>query len=68
MTIEPLHTDCLVCRSVTEGLTPPQTAVCILSVLASGIPADQAHRDLCFAHRREVEDVARAVVAERDAS
>lgn len=61
-----LHSDCVCCRAreneaAGRFLSAEDATVVILAVLRSGVSAEQVHRDLCFQHRRQVEDASRGV-------
>lgn len=61
-----LHKDCVGCLAEnTTDNRPGDEALALLATLASGIPFEQVIDDLCFVHRRCVEDAAKAVQWER---
>ena len=60
-----MHADCLPCRAKAneEGLTPQDQMVATLLMYELG-QLDSAKRDLCFAHRRQLDNAMRACEAE----
>ena len=60
-----LHPNCVACRSraamVESGLNGEQAALTLLGMLRGGHALDAVYRDLCFRHRRMVDDTAAAV-------
>lgn len=61
-----LHFDCVACRAAHSPEETGETAtMVILVILHDDSVASDIHRDLCFSHRRRVEDAVRTVQAER---
>lgn len=59
-----LHEDCVVCLA-REGKFDGQGAVKILlMMLGRGVDGEQIVRDLCFAHRREIDELVKQWVKE----
>lgn len=54
-----LHEDCVVCLASAEGRSSEDGTKIVLMMLCRGVEPEQIHRDLCFKHRREVEDAVR---------
>lgn len=67
MDATPFHFNCVVCQSVAKQLTGKEAALTLLAMLRDDTSPEEMHRDLCFAHRRIVEDVSRSMQAERGA-
>ena len=64
MNIALIHADCLGCLAERERLSPIDTVVLVLSILQGRHTVEEVTRDLCFAHRRRVQDVAAKTDAE----
>ena len=54
--IAAMHEDCVMCLPVERDLSSPEEAMVLLMMLARGIPGEQIIRDLCFVHRRELDE------------
>jgi hypothetical protein len=54
----PMHFECIACHARSSNNTPEE---CILatvsSMMADNISIETVYRDLCFVHRRRVDDV-----------
>lgn len=62
----PLNDDCVLCHAQNEQLGEVDGTVALLMMmLVDGITAEDVHRDLCFAHRRRVDDNVAAMRKER---
>jgi len=61
----PLNDDCVLCHAQNEQLGEVDGTVVLLMMLVDGITAEDVHRDLCFAHRRRVDDNVAAMRKER---
>lgn len=58
--------DCVACHARATNLTAEETAIVDVShMIASSLSAEDVRRDMCFAHRRQVEGVVRAMRADR---
>jgi intergrase/recombinase len=57
----PLHFECVVChdRAANEDEDAEAATLIVLTMLLSGARLEDVHRDLCFVHRRRVEDNAK---------
>lgn len=67
-TVLALHKDCIVCLARTCDHTAAEESVLILAMVWSGTADfESIHRDLCFVHRREVEDIGKNIVIEDSA-
>jgi hypothetical protein len=55
---EVLHANCVCCLSERARLSPTEATLVILHMLADDCTAESIERDLCFAHRRQL-DIAR---------
>lgn len=60
--VEPMHFECIVChaRAADPQLNAATATLAAIST-ALHVGLDQVHRDLCFAHRRQIEDVAKTI-------
>lgn len=64
----PLHDDCVGCRARSITIGPPaplngeEATVVLLAMLLAGIPFEQIFGDLCFAHRKQVDDTAQILI------
>jgi hypothetical protein len=59
---EPLHEHCVVCQAharAPNARGPGEETIILLGILLDGLTVEELRRDLCFVHRRRVEDVAR---------
>jgi len=60
-----LHHNCVGCLSKAEmadGMAATDSTLVLLAILRSGVSdLDSVYRDLCFFHRRVVDDAAEAV-------
>ena len=60
---EPLHQNCVVCQAVARAgeLPPGEETIILLGILLDGETEleEDVRQELCFVHRRRVEDVAR---------
>jgi len=61
-----LHHNCLGCLSraeVADGMKAKDSALILLAILRSGVSdLDHVYSDLCFFHKRLVDDAARAII------
>jgi len=69
--IRVLHTECVLCQTdraaaLPEGLTAAQSARVILGVAFDYGSLDALERDLCFVHRREMDERSKRVNAARE--
>lgn len=64
MTVHALHEDCVVCLANEEGCTVERHTRVLLLMLQSGVEVEGIIRDLCFVHRRLVEDDGRVALEE----
>jgi hypothetical protein len=58
-----MHRDCVACLSAADCLEPGEEVLTLLAMLCGGQPLEQIYEDLCFRHRRDVDDAAKAVAA-----
>jgi hypothetical protein len=66
--LEPLHFDCIGCQAQTDGSSTTEAVLAVLAVLLGGIVDLETMRaDLCFFHRRLVEDAVRRLAGVAEA-
>jgi hypothetical protein len=63
--VEALHFNCVACRAASSEETAETATLVMLVIVHDDLTAEEIHRDLCFAHRRRVEDATRKAQAER---
>ena len=60
MTVVALHEDCVMClTNERRDLSPPEAVMVVLMMLGRDVPGEQIIRDLCFSHRRELDECVR---------
>ncbi len=64
MKAKPLHFDCVVCQARVNEVDGEHATLVILSMLYTDSTPMGIHRDLCFAHRRRVESVAKEMASD----
>jgi hypothetical protein len=62
---EALHFNCVACRAASEGDGGEIATLSILVMIHDDCTPEAIHRDLCFTHRRRVEDAVAKAKAER---
>jgi hypothetical protein len=66
---EPLHHECVACHARSTYSTPEEATMIMLLMMARfSITVEDMIHDLCFYHRRELEDHVKAPEPEDDAS
>lgn len=60
--VETFSPDCVACIAKANKLPPNDAALSVLAILESGHDLEDVVRDLCFYHRRKMNDCAKALV------
>lgn len=66
--IEPIHQDCVACRAAFSTDTAEVATLVLLVMLHDDSTLEEIYQDLCFAHRRKVDDTVRVARSEREAA
>jgi hypothetical protein len=61
MLVVAMHSDCVACQASAENLTGEQATLTALATLRTQHSVEEVIRDLCFRHRRIVEDADRVL-------
>lgn len=61
MTTRPLHPDCIGCLQRVEPLSDQDPALVLLAMLMSGSTIEKIYQNLCFSHRRLVDDTVKEI-------